>query len=194
MRWRAGSVVLAWATLSMPLAAQTRGPAFTAGLAATLGESWQLQGVDAGILRPVDLGPIRFLSFAGRVGTFVDEASLISGTRGFVGGVAVGAETPLVTLFEVGAEQSPTRIAFNVTLEASAYLASNSPFPQGNRWIGLGLLPSIRTVQTDGIGFSLFAGPVAFIGDETNVRALLGIRIEIPTAATRPAAAPQRRR
>jgi hypothetical protein len=178
---RVGAVIVLVAVLGSPLSAQTRGPAFTAGLSATLGESWQLQGVEAGILRPVRLGVFRFVSFTGRVGTFVDEASLVSGTRGFAGGLVVAAESPLVTLFEVGAEQSPTRIAFNLTLETSAYLASNSPFPQGNRWIGLALLPSIRTVQTDNIGFSLLAGPVMFLGNESSVRAQLGIRIEIPT-------------
>lgn len=179
-------ILLAAAISATPLVAQTRGATFTTGLSATLGGGeWQLQGVDIGIVRPVNLELIRFWSLVGRAGAFVNEASLVSSARGFYGAIALGAETPLVTLFDIGAEQAPTRIAFNLTFELSAYLAANSPVPQGSRWVGFAVLPSFRTVQTDNIGFTFMLGPIAFVGNTTNVRALLGIRIEIPYATKR---------
>jgi hypothetical protein len=164
------------------LTAQTRGLSFAAGLTATLGGEWQLQGVDAGYVKPVNLGLFRFVNGMARIGTFVNEATVTSGARGFVGGLAVGAETPLVTIFDVGAEQSPTRVAFNVTLEVSGYLASKSPFPQGHRFMAVALLPAVRSVQTENVGFSLMVGPVALLGHQTDVRALLSVRLEIPFA------------
>jgi hypothetical protein len=178
-------ILLVSAISAMPLAAQTRGATFTTGLSATLGGEWQLQGVDIGIVRPASLGLIRYVSVVVRAGSFVNEASLVSKARGFFGAVVLGAETPLVTLFDIGAEQAPTRIAFNLTVETSAYLAANSPFPQGARWVGVAVLPSVRTIQTDNIGFSFMLGPIAFLGHTTDVRALLGIRIEIPHAKPR---------
>jgi hypothetical protein len=178
-------ILLVSAIFAMPLGAQTRGAGFTAGLSSSLGGEWQLQGIDAGLVRPVKLGLIRYMTFVVRAGSFVNQETF-SSARGFFAAVAVDAETPLVTLFDVGAEQSPTRLAFNLTLEASAYLAANSPFPQGARWIGLAVLPSFRTIQTDNIGFTLMAGPIAFLGNETEVRGLLGIRIEIPYGTPRP--------
>jgi hypothetical protein len=174
-------ILLVSAISAMPLAAQTRGATFTTGLSATLGGEWQLQGIDIGIVRPANLGLIRYVSAVVRAGSFISQESF-SSARGFFGAVAIAAETPLMTLFDVGAEQAPTRLAFNFTLEASAYLAANSPVPQGSRWIGLAVLPSFRTIQTDNIGFTLMVGPIAFLGPTTDVRALLGARIEIPYA------------
>ena len=185
MRSQVTAILLASAISAMPLGAQTRGATFTTGLSATLGGEWQLQGVDIGVVRPVSLGLIRYVQVVVRAGSFVNEASLVSSARGFFGGLVLAGETPLVTLFDIGAEQAPTRIAFNVTLETSAYLAANSPFPQGARWIGVALLPSVRTVQTENIGFTFMLGPIAFLGHQTDVRALLGIRIEIPYATKR---------
>lgn len=175
------TVLACCGTLAPRLAAQERGAAWTSGLAATLGTDWQVQGVDLGLVRPIRFGPFRFVSAVARLGTFVDESFLATGGDGFVGGVALATETRLVTILDVGTvPQSPTRLTFSVTLEASGYLATNSPLPQGDSWLGLAVLPTIRVVQTQNIGFGFMVGPVAFIGRETDVRALLSIRIELP--------------
>lgn len=182
MRESIASMLVLCGALSTPLIAQTRGPSWMTGLAATLGGEWQIQGVDFGVVRPIRFGPMRYVSAAARIGTFANENSIASGPRGFVGGIALAAETPLVPIVDVGTEQSPARVAFGVTLEASGYLAANSPFPQGGRWLGLAVLPGVRTIQTESIGFGVMVGPIAFIGRETDVRALLSVRIEIPLA------------
>jgi hypothetical protein len=171
------------AALSTPLVAQTRSPSWVLGLAATVGSGWQFEGADFGVVRPAKLGLMRYWSIAGRFGTFQDEGAFVFGSRGFVAGVALATQTGPLPIFEVGSEQNPIKIALDLTLETSGYLASNSPFPQGGHWLGLALLPGVRTVQTDAFGASFMIGPVLFIGKETDVRTFLGFRIEIPLAA-----------
>jgi hypothetical protein len=87
-----------------------------------------------------------------------------------------------VRIIDVGTEQNPISIAFDLTLEATGYLASNSPFPQGGAWLGLAVLPGFRTIQSESFGVSFMVGPALFIGRETDVRAFLAFRVEIPVA------------
>jgi len=173
--------------LSTPLVAQTRSPSWMIGLAATVGSGWQFEGADIGIVRPFRFGPMRYVSAAGRFGTFQDEGAFVFGSRGFVGGLALAMQSGPVPIFEVGTEQSPIRVALDLTIETSGYLASNSPFPQGGHWFGIAVLPGVRTIQSEAFGLSLMVGPVAFIGRETDVRTFLGFRIEIPLAPATPA-------
>jgi hypothetical protein len=179
-------LVVGWC-LSTPLAAQERHASWLVGLAATVGSSWQFEGADLGLKRPVSLGPIRHLSMVGRFGAFQDEGSFVFGSRGFVAGVALGAQSGMLPLFDVGTEQNPYRFALDLTLEASGYLASNSPFPQGSSWVGLAVLPGLRSLSSDNLGVAVMVGPVAFIGRETDVRAFLGVRLEVPLARGQPA-------
>lgn len=176
------------AALSTPLAAQQRSAAWTFGLAATVGSGWQLEGADIGMVRPIGLGPVRFLSITGRFGTFQDEGGFLFGNRGFVAGLALGGQTGAARILEVGSEQNPISVGFDLTLEAAGYLASNSPFPQGGAWLGLSVLPGFRTIQTDNFGVSFMVGPSLFVGRETDVRAFLAFRVEFPVA--RASAAP----
>lgn len=171
---------MAFAALSTPALAQSREPAWIVGLSATVGNSWQFEGADFGIVRPIGFGPLRFASIAGRFGTFQDEGAFVFGSRGFVGAAVLATQTGSVSVFEVGTEQNPISIAVDLTLEASGYLASDSPFPQGSQWVGLAVLPGVRTLQSESFGLSLMVGPVWFIGHETDVRTFLGFRVEIP--------------
>jgi hypothetical protein len=172
--------------LSTPLAAQAaRSPSWMFGLAATVGSSWQIEGADLGLVRPVAAGPVRYASIAGRLGTFQDEGAFVFGSRGFVAGLVLGAHTGAATIFEVGTEQNPIKVALDLTVETTGYLASSSPFPQGGAWLGVSILPGIRTIQTDAFGVSFVLGPTVFIGKETDVRTFLGFRIEIPTGPAR---------
>lgn len=166
--------------LSTPAVAQQRSAAWLFGLAATVGSGWQMESADIGVVRPVGLGPVRFLSINGRFGTFQDEGGFLFGNRGFVAALALGGQTSSAKLIEVGTEQNPIAIGFDLTLEAAGYLASDSPFPQGGAWLGLSVLPGVRTVQTENFGVSLMVGPSLFVGRETDVRALLAFRVEFP--------------
>jgi len=181
-----GSMLVVCGALSTPLVAQSRGPAWMFGLAATVGSGWQFEGADIGMGRPIRFGPLRYISAAGRFGAFQDEGAFVFGSRGFVGGLALATQSGPVPIFEVGTEQNPIRVAFDLTFEVSGYLASNSPFPQGGQWLGFAVLPGVRTIQSDAFGISLMVGPVAFIGRETDVRTFLGFRIEIPVAPATP--------
>lgn len=169
--------------LSTSLAGQQqRGASWVAGLAVTVGTGWQFEGADIGMVRPIGLGPLRFASVTGRFGAFQDEGSFLFGSRGFVAGLALATQTGSVRLIDVGSEQNPISVALDLTLEATGYLASNSPFPQGGSWVGLAVLPGVRTIQTGSVGGSFMIGPAVFIGRETDVRAFLALRIEIPVA------------
>lgn len=180
MRRFMASMLVVTVALSTSLAAQKRNAAWMIGIAATVGSGWQFEGADIGVVRPVSLGPVRYWSITGRFGSFQDEGAFVFGSRGFVAGVALAMHSGVVPIFEVGTEQNPTRVAVDLTIETSGYIANNSPFPQGNHWLGVAILPGIRTVTTDAFGASLMIGPVAFIGHETDIRTFLGIRFEIP--------------
>lgn len=170
------------AALSTPLAAQQRGASWMVGLSATVGTGWQMEGADIGTARPIGLGPLRFASITARLGSFQDEGTFLFGARGFVAGLALATQTGSVPLIVVGSEENPISVALDLTFEATGYVASRSPFPQGDQWVAFGILPGIRTIQTEGFGASFMVGPVLFMGRETDVRTFLAFRLEIPVA------------
>jgi hypothetical protein len=173
--------------LSTPLAAQVpetarTGPVIGLGFAATLGGGWQIEGGEAGLVRRFGRGPIGALTAGVRIGSFVDEGAIIGGTRGFVSAATLGLRTARTTLAEMGDEHNLTAIGFDVTLEASGYLTSNSPLPQGSRWLAVSVLPGVRIGSSDGAQYGLVVGPTAFFGAKTEVRGFLAFRIEAPLA------------
>jgi hypothetical protein len=85
-------------------------------------------------------------------------------------------------LAELGDEQSLTAIGFDVTIEATGYLTSNSPLPQGSRWGAVAFLPGFRVGSGDGVQYGFVIGPTAFFGSKTEVRGLLAFRVEAPLA------------
>jgi hypothetical protein len=178
-------MLVASAALSTPAVAQKRGAAWQLGLAATIGSGWQMEGADIGIVRPMGLGPFRFGSVALRIGAFQDEGSFVFGAEGFVAGLALAAQTGHLQFLSIGAENNPVAIGLDLTFEATGYLASDSPFPQGDAWVSLALLPGVRSIQTDSFGASFCVGPALFIGQETSVRTFLALRIEVPVGRSR---------
>ncbi len=165
--------------LSTPLAAQS---SLLFGLAATLGGGWQIEGTDLGLVRHVRAGPLRFASLNARLGSFVDEGAIFGGVRGFVAGLAVGGRTALVRIAQLGYEQNPTDLGVDLTLEATGYLASRTPLPQGSSWAAVSILPGLRFGDADGVRYSLVVGPTVFFGQATNVHPFLGVRFEVPLA------------
>lgn len=170
--------------LSTSLAAQS---AVAVGLAATLGEGWQIEGADVGLVRPLGAGPLRHWSVVGRVGSFIDQGSFIGGQRGVLGGLALGVRTGSVTVAEFGNDPDFTRVTLDVTVEATGYLAANSPLPHGSAWIGAAVLPAIRLGEPNTTQFTVLLGPAAFLGHNAEVRVFLGVRAELPLARTQPA-------
>lgn len=187
MRRSMVSMLVLAGVLSTRLAAQSEGTsaaagAWTLGLAATLGAGWQIEGADLGVVRGVRAGPFRYVSLVARLGSFVDQAAVFGGSRGFVAGASVGGRTGLARLAEFGTETSSNPIGVDLTVEAVGYLASNSPLPQGSPWAALSILPGVRLGDADGARYGLLLGPTVFFGPTTDVRAFLGVRFEAPLA------------
>ncbi|HXM38699.1 MAG TPA: hypothetical protein VN908_08580 [Gemmatimonadales bacterium] len=178
------SMLMALGALSTPLAAQSPPrSAISFGFAATLGGGWQIEGGEIGYVRRVGNGLVGALSVGARVGTFIDERAILGGSRGIVFAPTLAARTGTVSLAQLGDEQNATAIGFDVTLEASGYLASNSPLPQGGRWAAVALLPGLRVGSGDGPRYGFVIGPTLFLGSsKSTLRGLLAIRVEAPLA------------
>ena len=171
--------------LSTTLAAQSSG-AIGVGFAATLGDGWQIESGEIGYVRRLTRGPVRALSLGARVGAFTDEGAIIGGNRGFVFAPTLAARSGRLTLAELGDEHNLTQIGFDLTIEATGYLTSNSPLPQGSTWGAVALLPGLRVGGADGPQYGLVIGPTWFIGSTSEVRGLLAFRVEAPLARREP--------
>jgi len=177
--------------LSTPLVAQGGGGgggAWSLGIAATLGGGWQIEGFDLGLSQGVRAGPIRRLGIGGRFGSFIDEGAIIGGTQGFAAALALSARTAPLSLAEIGAENNPTSLGLDLTIEVAGYLGSHSPLPQGGKWMAVALLPGLRIGGGEGSGgrFSILIGPTAFLGHPTDIHGFLGVRYEMPLARSQP--------
>jgi hypothetical protein len=155
---------------------------WTAGLSATLGNNWQYEGVDVGVIRPGSLGPIRQYSIVARIGSFINEADIFGNARGFVGGLALGLRTGSVTLVEVGHELELSQFGLDLTIELAGYGATKSPLPEGSTWFSVAALPGIRYGRTNGMQLAVTVGPALFVGKESTVRPFLALRAEFPVA------------
>lgn len=178
--------------LSTPLVAQSDsaagggggGGAFGVGFLATMGEGWQVEGLDVAYVhrRGSGRGLLGAVSAGARLGAFIDQAAIFGGARGFIFAATLGARTGRVKLAELGDEQHVTEVGLDLTLEASGYLAANSPLEQGSRWGAVALLPGVRIGSGDGPRYSILIGPTVFLGTTSDVRGLLAIRVETPLA------------
>lgn len=171
--------------LSTALDAQSVEPpgpvrAWTAGVASTVGDGWQVQGVDVGVVRPVSLAFLRHYTLVVRLGSFVDASEIFGTQRGFIAGVALGGRTGSLTLAEVGHELSVSQLGFDVTVEVAGYVAANSPWPEGSSWLGAAVLPGLRFGRVAGMQVAIATGPALFMGQESNVHAFFGVRLEFP--------------
>lgn len=178
-------MLVALVALSTPLAAQTD-PAPNAiglGFVATLGPEWQIEGGELGFVRRLRGRPLGALSIGIRLGTFIDEGAILGGSRGFVFAGTLAARSSTASIAQLGDDANANVIGFDVALEASGYLASSSPLPQGPRWLALSLLPGLRVGSGDGMRYGFVIGPTAFFGGgKSTVRGLLAFRLEAPLA------------
>ncbi len=167
--------------LSTTVGAQSSG-AIGVGFAATLGPSWQIEGGEIGYVRRLTHGPVRALSVGARLGSFTDEGAIIGGNRGFVFAPTLAARSPGIMVAELGDENNLTRISFDVTLEATGYITTNSPLPQGSTWGAVALLPGLRVGSGNGPRYGFVVGPTMFFGSKNEVRGLVAFRVEAPLA------------
>jgi hypothetical protein len=175
-------VLMLIATISPPLRAQS---VLAIGFASTLGSNWQIEAADIGFTRRVGLGPVGALGASLRVGWFGDQAAIIGGTRGFIGGATLSARSARLNVADIGQELNPTQIGVDVTFEVAGYLASNSPIPEGSRWASVAVLPGFWVGQSGGSQFGVLIGPAWFAGDVRRTHAFLGVRVEVPLARRR---------
>src|SRR2546425_10134279 len=137
-----------WA-LSTPLGAQSHG-AWTLGFAGTLGGGWQVEAADVGYARAVRAGPLRVASLTARLGSFIDEGAIIGGARGVVFGLTPGGHTRLLSLADLGTENSKSEVGVDPTVEGTAYAGARSPLPQGAPCGALTVLPRPKVREPDG--------------------------------------------
>jgi hypothetical protein len=191
-------MLVALVALSTPLLAQITEtisappPARSAigfGFAATLGPSWQIEAGEIGYVRKFGGGLLGALSIGARIGTFIDEAQIVGGTRGILFAGTLAARTGTVSVAQIGDEMAATNIGFDITVEASGYAGSSSPIPQGSQWLAAAVLPGIRVAGNgNGPRYGIVIGPTIFIGSKakSDVRGLLALRIEAPLARREP--------
>lgn len=193
MRRSIVSMLIASAALSTTLAAQTnddgraqetrRGPhAIGFGFVATLGANWQIESAEIGYVRRLDRG-LAAISLAGRVGTFINESTMLGGSRGMVFGATLSGRTRMKSVAQFGAEERGTGIGFDMTFEVSGYRALNSPLSQGNGWMAVSVLPALCIGSGDAPHFGIVIGPTMFLGSgKPAIRGLLAFRGEAPLA------------
>jgi hypothetical protein len=190
-------MLIASAALSTTLAAQTnddgraqkarRGPhAIGFGFVATLGANWQIESAEIGYVRRLDRG-LAAISLAGRIGTFINESTMLGGSRGMVFGATLAGRTRMKSIAQFGQDEHGTGIGFDMTFEVSGYRASNSPLPQGNGWMAVSVLPALSIGSGDAPHFGIVLGPTMFLSSgKPAIRGLLAFRGEAPLARREP--------
>jgi hypothetical protein len=179
------AVLVAWGALSTTLTAQSnreRPHAIGFGFFATLGANWQVEGAEIGYVRRPSRS-FAAIGLAARVGTFINESTMLGGTRGAVLAATLSARTRMKSIAQFGAEEHGTGIGFDVTFELSGYTASGSPLSQGSRWAAASVLPAFSIGSGDSPHFGIVIGPTMFFGSgKPAMRGLLAFRGEAPLA------------
>jgi hypothetical protein len=189
------SLLVAVAALSTTLAAQSNtaqsdsalsakpGPhAIAFGFVATLGANWQIESAEIGYVRRPSRG-FAALGIAARVGTFMNESSMLGGNRGAVFATTLSARTHMKSIAQFGADEHGTGIGFDLTFELSGYVAASSPMSLGSRWLGVSVLPAFSVGSGSAPHFAIVIGPTAFFnGGKPVMRGLLAFRGEAPLA------------
>ena len=187
-------ILVALGALSTTLAAQSntaqsnsaqspKGPhAIGFGFVATLGANWQMEAAEIGYVRRPSRG-LAAIGFAGRVGTFMNESSMLGGNKGVVFGATLSARTHMKSIAQLGAEEHGTGIGFDLTFELSGYTAASSPMSLGSHWLGVSVLPAFSVGSGSAPHFAIVIGPTAFFsGGKPVMRGLLAFRGEAPLA------------
>ena len=151
------------------------------GFFATLGDYWQVEGVEIGYVRRLQHG-LAALSFSGRLGTFINESSMIGGTQGIAFGATLAARTRMKSFAQFGEEEHGTAIGADMTFEVTGYTAAGSPISR-SRWLAVSVLPALSLGSGDAAHFGIVIGPTVFLGDgKPSVRGMLAFRGEAPLA------------
>lgn len=185
-------MLVALGALSTTLAAQSnnapaqslkeRPHAIGFGFFATLGAYWQMEGIEIGYARRLQRG-FAAVSFSGRVGTFINESTMLGGTKGVAFGATVSGRTRMKTIAQFGQDEQGTGIGLDMTFEVTGYTASGSPLSQGSRWAAISVLPAISIGTGDAPHFGIVIGPTAFLGrGKPSMRGMLAFRGEAPLA------------
>ncbi|HLQ60097.1 MAG TPA: hypothetical protein VK113_11325 [Gemmatimonadales bacterium] len=149
---------------------------------ATLGANWQIESAEIGYVRRPSHG-LAAIGLAGRVGTFINESTMLGGNQGIVFAAALSARTHMKSIAQLGAEEHGTGIGFDVTFELSGYTAARSPMALGSHWVGVSVLPAFSVGDGSSPHFGIVIGPTAFFsGGKPVLRGLLAFRGEAPLA------------
>jgi len=182
-------MLVALGALSTTLAAQSdtahsqRGPhAIGFGFVATLGAYWQIESAEIGYVHRPSHG-LAAIGVAGRVGTFMNESTMLGGTQGIVFAATLSARTRMKSIAQLGAEEHGTGIGFDLTFELSGYTAARSPMSMGSHWVGVSVLPAFSVGSGSSPHFGIVIGPTVFFsGGKPVLRGLLAFRGEAPLA------------
>ncbi len=178
-------MLVTWVALSTTLSAQSnkaRRHAIGFGFVATLGAHWQMEGIEIGYARRLPRG-LAAVSLSGRVGTFINESTMLGGTKGAVFGATLAARTRMKSIAQFGADEHGTGLGFDMTFEVTGYTASGSPLSQGARWAAVSVLPAFSIGSDDAPHFGIVIGPTAYLGSgKPSVRGMLAFRGEAPLA------------
>ena len=190
MRRSMVSMLALLGALSTTLAAQSNAPqantarphAIGFGFVATLGANWQVESAElAYVWRPAR--GFAALGIAGRLGTFVNESSMMGGSRGVVFAATLSARTQMKSVAQFGAEEHGTGVGFDLTFELSGYTAARSPMTLGSHWVAVSVLPAFSVGSGNSPHFAIVIGPTAFLsGGKPVLRGLLAFRGEAPLA------------
>jgi hypothetical protein len=152
------------------------------GFVASLGANWQMESAEIGYVRRPSRG-FAALGVAARVGTFMNESSMLGGNKGVVFAATLSARTHMKSIAQFGAEEHGTGIGFDLTFELSGYTAASSPMSLGSRWLGISVLPAFSVGSGAAPHFAIVVGPTAFLsGGKPVLRGLLALRGEAPLA------------
>jgi hypothetical protein len=188
-------MLIALGALSTTLAAQSstaqsdsahankpRRHAIAFGFVATLGANWQMESAEIGYVRRPSRGFAAF-GVAARVGTFMNESSMLGGNKGVVFAATLSARTHMKSIAQLGMDENGTGIGFDLTFELSGYTSANSPMSLGSHWVGVSVLPAFSLGTGNAPHFAIVIGPTAFFtGGKPVLRGLLAFRGEAPLA------------
>ncbi|MGH7520404.1 MAG: hypothetical protein ACREMI_03905 [Gemmatimonadales bacterium] len=165
-----------------PPAIKERPHAIGFGFVATLGANWQMEGIEIAYARRLRRG-LAAISVSSRIGTFINESSMLGGTKGVVFGATLAGRTRMKSIAQFGMEEHGTGIGFDVTFEVTGYTASQALMSQGARWLAVSVLPAFSIGSGDAPHFGIVIGPTAFFsGGKPSMRGMLAFRGEAPLA------------
>ena len=118
-----------------------------------------------------------------RIGTFMNESTMLGGSKGVVFAGTLSARTHMKSIAQLGSDERGTGIGFDLTFELSGYAAASSPMTLGSRWVGVSVLPAFSIGSGRAPHFAMVIGPtVFFTAGKPAMRGLLAFRGEAPLA------------